>query len=176
TATELRLTVSRRASSGSAAIAAEIRATPGVYTIDRSSRLRKGCFAAVSITPPRCIKKVRSDTLRTATSSVPSRAATTRLACSVPVVAQVKSMRKPSPDGVTSRAVTKPPASSTVLVSALTAEPPEGTSMRTVIEYEMLGALIDLSYGVGYSAGVAMVVSEHRRARLAAPPRGRVRS
>ena len=65
TATVLRLIVSRRASSGFSAIARQIRATPGVYARERSSRWRSDTFGTTSILPPKCIKNVRSLTLRT---------------------------------------------------------------------------------------------------------------
>ena len=44
TATVFRLIVKRRASDLSAAIACEIRATPGVYARDKSSRVFSGTF------------------------------------------------------------------------------------------------------------------------------------
>ena len=67
TATVFRLIVSRRASAGFSAIAIQSRATPGVYARDRSSRCFSGTFGTTSIFPPRCRRKVRSDTLRTRT-------------------------------------------------------------------------------------------------------------
>ncbi|GAA3489200.1 hypothetical protein GCM10018987_32830 [Streptomyces cremeus] len=45
------------------------------------------------------------------------------------------------PDAVTSRPVTEPPEASTAEVSWLTEVPLAGTSSRTVIEYETLGAV-----------------------------------
>ncbi|GAA2453617.1 hypothetical protein GCM10010273_39990 [Streptomyces lavendulocolor] len=45
------------------------------------------------------------------------------------------------PDAVTSRPVTEPPEDSTAVVSWETAVPLAGTSSRTVIEYETLGAV-----------------------------------
>ena len=65
TATVFRLIVKRRALLGSSAIAIQIRATPGVYARDKSSRVRSGTFALTSNLPPKCNKKVRSLTLRT---------------------------------------------------------------------------------------------------------------
>ena len=62
--------VSRQTLSGSSAIAREMRATPGVYTSDRSSRVRTLTRPFVSILPPRCIRNARSDTLRTRTPSI----------------------------------------------------------------------------------------------------------
>ncbi|GAA2460241.1 hypothetical protein GCM10010388_59390 [Streptomyces mauvecolor] len=45
------------------------------------------------------------------------------------------------PEAVTSRPVTDPPEDSTAVVSWETAVPLAGTSRRTVIEYETLGAV-----------------------------------
>lgn len=45
------------------------------------------------------------------------------------------------PEAVTSRPVTEPPEDSTAVVSWETAVPLAGTSSRTVIEYETLGAV-----------------------------------
>ncbi|GBP99736.1 hypothetical protein SSP531S_11330 [Streptomyces spongiicola] len=45
------------------------------------------------------------------------------------------------PDAVTSRPETEPPEDSTAVVSWETAVPLAGTSSRTVIEYETLGAV-----------------------------------
>jgi hypothetical protein len=85
--------------------------------------------------PPRCIRKVRSETLCTATPSIARSSSTIRSACAVSEAAQVTSMRRRScPEAVTSSAVTMPPACSTHVVSLLMAEPPAGTSRRTVIE------------------------------------------
>ena len=53
TATVLRFMVRRRTSDGSSTIACEIRATPGVYARDRSSRVLSGTFEVTSIFPPR---------------------------------------------------------------------------------------------------------------------------
>ena len=85
--------------------------------------------------PPRCIRNVRSETLWTATPSMPRSASTIWSAWAVSEAAHVTSMRSLScPEAVTSRAVTMPPASSTHEVSRLMAEPPAGSSSRTVIE------------------------------------------
>ena len=135
TATEFRLIVSRRASSGFAAMASATRPTPGVYDIDRSSRFRSGTFERISIFPPRCSRNVRSLTLWTVTSWIPASAATIASACAVSPAAQVTSTRSRSfPPAVTSSAVTTPPACSTARVISLTARPREATSRLTVIE------------------------------------------
>src|SRR5215470_2797195 len=71
------------------------------------------------------------------------RACTISSACSVSRAAQVTSTRSCSwRNGVTSSAVTAPPACSTAWVSSLTARPRDGTSSRTVIEYDTLGATV----------------------------------
>ena len=89
----------------------------------------------ISILPPRCIRKVRSETLPITTPGTLRIAATSSSACSVSRAAQVTSMRSRScPEAVTSSAVIAPPACSTAVVSWLTEAPPAGTSRRTVIE------------------------------------------
>ena len=80
TATVLRLIVKRRASLGSSKIAIQIRATPGVYARDRSSRVRKGTFGLTSSLPPKCNRKVRSLTLRTFAPGIAAMAVVTRSA------------------------------------------------------------------------------------------------
>ena len=65
TATVLRFIVKRRTSVGSSTIAWQMRATPGVYARDKSSRVFSGTFDVTSIFPPRWSKNVRSLTLRT---------------------------------------------------------------------------------------------------------------
>ncbi len=46
----------------------QTRATPGVYAMDRSSRVLTATRPLTSILPPRCMRNVRSDTLTTVTS------------------------------------------------------------------------------------------------------------
>ena len=140
TAIVLRLIVSRRASSGRAAIASLIRATPGVYAIDRSSRLRRGTFGVISSLPPRCMRNVRSLTRSTRTPCEPSSAATICAACASPSVAHVTSTCICSwPEAVTSSAVTMPPACSIAVVSSLTAVGRAATCRRTVMDDDTLG-------------------------------------
>jgi hypothetical protein len=79
TATVLLLMVSAQALTGSSWMAIETRATPGVYAIERSSRVFSGSLELTSILPPLCIRKVRSETLSTRT---PSRSRTTRTTAS----------------------------------------------------------------------------------------------
>ena len=64
TATVLETHVYSWATSGSAAMASQTRATPGVYDIDRSSASRKGTVAAICILPPRCSAKTGSVGIR----------------------------------------------------------------------------------------------------------------
>src|SRR3954452_14660953 len=108
---------------------------------ERSSRLRIGTFDSMVSLPPRCTRKVRSLTRPISTpwsARIPS---TSALACSTSRAAQVRSTRtRDGPEAVTSRAVTRPPPFSTTAVSSLTAVGRAGSSRRTVIEYETLGA------------------------------------
>jgi hypothetical protein len=53
TATVFCLMVRFQALLGSSAIAVQTRATPGVYAIERSSRVLSGDFETISIFPPR---------------------------------------------------------------------------------------------------------------------------
>ncbi len=76
------------------------------------------------------------------TPSMPRSLLTISSACAVELAATVTSMRSFSwPEAVTSRPVTEPPEDSTAVVSRPTAVPLAGTSSRTVIEYETLGAV-----------------------------------
>ncbi len=52
-------------------MAMHTRATPGVYAIERSSRVFTDILPRTSILPPRCIRKVRSETLTTLTARTP---------------------------------------------------------------------------------------------------------
>ena len=54
------------------------RATPGVYAIERSSRVFTAIRPLTSIFPPRCIRNVRSDTLTTVMPSTPLSPSTMR--------------------------------------------------------------------------------------------------
>ena len=85
TATVLRLIVRFQALSGSAAIARQTRATPGVYAIERSSRVFTGAFELMWILPPRWSRNVRSETRSTSTPATLPHAATIRSACSASV-------------------------------------------------------------------------------------------
>jgi len=118
TATVLRLMVRRRASAGFSAMARQTRATPGVYARDSSSRVRSATFGVTSILPPRCSRKVRSETLRTSTPSSSSSASTTWSACAASAVSQVRSaVIRTWSESTTSSAVTIAPASPTAVVS-----------------------------------------------------------
>ncbi len=63
TATAFCLMVRVKARLGSSLIARQTRATPGVYAMLRSSRVRIGTLLWISILPPRCMRKVRSEML-----------------------------------------------------------------------------------------------------------------
>src|SRR4030095_9647782 len=52
-------------------MAMHTRATPGVYATERSSRVFTDILPRTSILPPRCIRKVRSETLTTLTARTP---------------------------------------------------------------------------------------------------------
>ncbi len=60
TATVFCTQVYSRVSDSSAAIAWDTRATPGVYAMERSSRLASGTVDAIAILPPRCSAKTGS--------------------------------------------------------------------------------------------------------------------
>ncbi len=60
TATVFFLIVRSKAFERSLAISVQTRATPGVYAIERSSRVFSGYLLVCSILPPRCIAIVRS--------------------------------------------------------------------------------------------------------------------
>ena len=76
TATAFCLIVSVKTFSRSSLMARHTPATPGVYAIDRSSRVFTGTLFWMPIFPPRCIRKVRSETLTTRTPSTRRSAAT----------------------------------------------------------------------------------------------------
>ncbi len=104
--------------------------------------MRIGSFEDISILPPRCIRKVRSETLPIVTPSIVRSFSTISSPCATEVAATVTSIRSASrPEDVTSRPVTEPPEDSTAVVIALTALPVAGTSSRTVIELETLGTV-----------------------------------
>ena len=115
TATVLRLIVRRRASDLSAAIARQIRATPGVYARERSSRVFSGTFDLISSLPPRCKRNVRSLTLRTTRlGDAALIASVIASACSASVASHVTSITTRSwCDSTTSSAVSVPPACAT---------------------------------------------------------------
>ena len=129
------LIVSRRASAGFSAIAMQTRATPGVYARDRSSRCFSGTFGVTSILPPRCSRKVRSDTFRTLKPSSAAIALVIDSECATSLALQLTSTTSMlGCDSATSRAVIAPPASATTLESRAVAAGSVGASTRTVIE------------------------------------------
>lgn len=88
-------------------------------------------------------------------------------ACAVELAATVTSIRSFScPEAVTSRPVTDPPDDSTAVVSWLTAVPLAGTSSRTVIEYETLGAVAMTTFFRFLLASVPAADSAPRRGAL----------
>src|SRR3954470_16546503 len=91
TATVLRLIVYWKARSGSSAIAVHTRATPGVYAIERSSRVLSGALLCSSILPPTCSRKVRSVVSTTRAAGTASIAATIASQCSGPLASTVMS-------------------------------------------------------------------------------------
>ena len=112
TATVFRLIVRFQALSGSSAIARQTRATPGVYAIDRSSRVFTGELAFMWILPPRCSRNVRSETRSTSTPGTSAHAATIRSACSASVAKTLMSrIFIPASTRTRSIASSSPPAS-----------------------------------------------------------------
>ena len=60
-----------------------MRATPGVYAIERSSRVFSGAFGTTSSLPPRWSRNVRSETCSTSIPSSARTASTMRSMCLV---------------------------------------------------------------------------------------------
>ena len=75
------LIVSDHADFGSRWMARHTRATPGVYAMERSSRVFKGIRFSTAILPPRCIRNVRSETWRTSNCGAACTAAMIFCAC-----------------------------------------------------------------------------------------------
>ena len=112
TATAFCFEVRVQTADGSAAIAVEIRATPGVYAIERSSLVLSGTFERTAILPPRCRRNVRSETRSTSTPSRPRTASVIRSRCSAPVASTVTSRTfTPGSTRTMSIAPSSPPAS-----------------------------------------------------------------
>ena len=130
TATVLRLIVRLHALSGSAAIAWQTRATPGVYAIDRSSRVFTGAFESMWILPPRCSRNVRSETRSTATPGTSRQASDDRSACAASVASTLTS-RILLADSTRTRSIasSSPPASA--IARARSAKLPGRSSRRT---------------------------------------------
>jgi hypothetical protein len=141
TATVLRLMVSLRTASGSLAMAIEMRATPGVYAIERSSRVFNGTLGSTEIVPPRWSRNVRSLIAVTCEPSTTSTAARSFSAWPSSTALHVMSTVMPEPVSTTSNAETVPPASPTAVVIAPIREACSRTT-RIVTEYEALGTLI----------------------------------
>src|SRR4029450_745587 len=110
------LIVRRRASAGFSAIARHTRATPGVYARDKSSRCLSGTLGVTSILPPKCSRKVRSDTFRTLKPSSAAIAFVIDSECATSLALQLTSTTSMlGCDSATSSAVIAPPASATTL-------------------------------------------------------------
>src|SRR5574341_605371 len=143
TATVLRLMVSLRASSGFSAMARQTRATPGVYAIDRSSRVRSGTLEVTSSLPPRCSRKVRSLTLWTWAPGTASTASVTVWAWRPSDALTVRSTTSRSGwDSTMSTAATAPAASPTAVVMRPMPRGSDPMWTRIVIEYDALGTLM----------------------------------
>ena len=96
---------------GSLAIAMQTRATPGVYAMERSFRVLIATLGWTSIFPPRCIRKVRSDTLTIFTPGISLTVLMIFWACSMPCARAVTSrMTVPFPWPERSIAPMSPPA------------------------------------------------------------------
>src|SRR5688572_16201307 len=92
-------------------MAMHTRATPGVYAIDRSSRVLTGLLLLISILPPRCIRNVRSDTCTTFTPSMARRRSTICCPCRSSLALNVRSrVSVDLPMATTSMAPMSPPA------------------------------------------------------------------
>ena len=134
TATVFLFMVKRRASAGSAAIACEMRATPGVYARERSSLVFSGTFGFTSIFPPKCRRKVRSLTLRTFNPGFFSISTQISCACFASIVSQVMSTTTSSRvDSATSSAVIAAPAFVIAVVACATGCLSGAPSTRIVI-------------------------------------------
>src|SRR6185312_8856519 len=105
-----------------------------------SSRCLSGTVGTTSSLPPRCNRKVRSETLRTCTPGRASMAAEIASAWSASDASQLTSTTITSGrDSTTSSAVSDPPAAETAAASSEVAPKVDGTSVRRVIEYPGLG-------------------------------------
>ena len=88
------------------------RATPGVYAMERSSRVLTETLPLTSILPPRCMRKVRSETFFTVTPSTVFTAAVIRWPCPSSLALQLMSrVMNCEPASTRSMAPISPPAS-----------------------------------------------------------------
>ena len=89
----------------------QTRATPGVYTMERSLRVLIGLLDRTSILPPRCARKVRSDTFTTFTpGSFPTAAAISFSCSSSRALTVMSRMTVSLPKPAMSTAPMSPPA------------------------------------------------------------------
>ena len=103
--------------------------------MERSSRWRIGTFDSTVSLPPRCARKVRSETLPSSTPSRVFSCSTISIAWSRPPVSTVMSARiRSGPEAETSSAVTEPPCLSMLPVMSLTAAERAANSRRMVME------------------------------------------
>ncbi len=134
TATVLPLVVSFATSAGRSAMARHTRATPGVYAMDRSSRVRSGILDSTEIFPPRCSRKVRSLTRWTAAPGTLRRAATNSSAwAESPAEQETSTVRRSGRDSAMSMAVTRPPAAPTAVATRPITEVDGSQCRRAVI-------------------------------------------
>ena len=103
---------------GSLAIAMQTRATPGVYAMERSFRVLIATLGWSAIFPPRCIRKVRSETFTTFTPGIALTASMIFWACSMPFARAVTSrVTVPFPWPERSTAPMSPPTSPIAVVT-----------------------------------------------------------
>ena len=144
TATVLRLIVYCAALAGSSRIAMHTRATPGVYTIERSSRVFSECLLRCSILPPTCSRKVRSVVSTTSTPGIASIVSRILPQCSRLAASTTMSLMLALASASTrSTPTTTPPASPIAPVRSPTA-PGAVSSSRTriVSRYCALGVML----------------------------------
>ena len=99
-------------------IAMHTRATPGVYAMERSFRVLIGTLGWTSIFPPRCIRKVRSETFTTLTPGIAFTVLMISCAWSIPRARAVTSrITVPFPWPERSTAPISPPASPIAVVT-----------------------------------------------------------
>ena len=133
TATAFCLIVRARTLSGSAAIARQTRATPGVYAIERSSRVFTGTLFCTSILPPRCMRNVRSETFTMVTPGTSRTASTIRWPWSESAAETVTSRTRLSRVTRTRSIAPRSPSASPIAAATFANDPAtDGSSTRIV--------------------------------------------